>query len=76
MAMVLLNVNACHLPLAVLVHVSVRLYRVFLDKELNALVEGCGDRWRLLPEQHLHRVIAREAHDVVRAVLVGAALAI
>lgn len=32
-----------HLPFRVLVHVSVRLHRVFLDEEFDALVEGGGD---------------------------------
>lgn len=63
-------------PLAVLVHVRVRLHRVLLDQELDALVERGRDRGRLLAQQHLHRIVAGQAHDVLGADRIRAALGV
>lgn len=46
-----------HIPFGVFVHVCVALDRVFFDEEFDALIEGCGDRRRLLPEEYLHRIV-------------------
>ena len=65
-----------HLPFRVLVHAGVRLHGVLFDEELDALVEGGGDGRGLLAEEHLDGVVAGQAHDVLGAVDVAAALAV
>jgi hypothetical protein len=56
--------------------VGVGLHRVLLDQELDALVEGRRHRRWLLPQEHLDGIVARQAHDVVGASGMGAALAV
>lgn len=74
--MLYLNPMAHHLLLAVLVHVGVRLHRVLLDEELDPLVEGGRHRGRLLAEQDLYGIVGGQAHDVLRAGRMRAALAV
>ena len=69
-------VVAQFLPLAVLVHAGVALHAVLLDEELDALMEGRGYGGRLLAQQHLHRVLASYAHQVLAAHCLRAALAV
>lgn len=54
----------------------IRLYWVLFDEELHPLIERGRHRGRLLAEQHLNRIIGREAHDVLGAGWMRAALAI
>lgn len=51
-------------PFAVLVHVGVRLHRVFFDEKFNALIKGCCHRWRLFAQQYLNGIVRGQTHDV------------
>lgn len=54
----------------------VRLHGILFDQEFDALIEGCGDRRRLLAQQHLHRIVGGQAHDVLGADWMRTALAV
>lgn len=45
------------IPFRIFVHVCVALDRVFFYEELDALVEGCGDRRRLFSEKYFYRIV-------------------
>lgn len=55
---------------------SVALYAVLLDEELDALIEGRRYAGRLLPQKYVHGIITSETHDVFRTSVVRAALAV
>lgn len=55
---------------------GVRLHRVLLDQELDALVEGGGHGGWLFPQQNFHRIVGGQAHNVLSANWMRAALAV
>lgn len=55
---------------------GVRLYRVLLDEELDTLIEGRRHRGWLFTQQHFHRVVGGQAHDVLGADRMGAAFTV
>lgn len=65
-----------YLPLGVLVHVRVRLHRIFFDEELDALIKRRRHRRRLFTQQNFHGIIACQTHYVIGAARMGATLAI
>lgn len=65
-----------HLPFGILVHMGVRLDRVFLDEEFDALVEGGSHGGWLFAEKYFNGVVGSQTHDVISTAGVGTAFAI
>lgn len=64
------------LPFRVLVHMSVALYAIFLDKEFDSLIKGCSDTWRLFSQKNIDRIFTGQAHNVLGTSSVRATFAI